>query len=217
MPALALTFDDGPNPRWTPRVLDALRAAGAQATFFPIAARAASHPALIARMLEEGHAVGVHCDEHVRHSARDEAWGRRDTARALARLEALGVRAALWRTPWGDVAEWTPLVAADAGLCVVGWTLDTHDWRGDSADAMLAAVRDGLWDGAVVLAHDGLGPGALRDGCAETVALIPRIAAVARERGLELCALEAAGPRDIEAGGAGLAARDDGARAGAAA
>ena len=105
---LALTFDDGPDPVWTPRLLDLLsRAAGPGSTFFPIAPRAAAQPALIARMLAEGHAVGLHCDEHVRHSTRDIDWGRRDTARALARLSALGVRPSLWRTPWGDVAPWS--------------------------------------------------------------------------------------------------------------
>ena len=69
MAALALTFDDGPDPVWTPRVLDALAACGARATFFPIAPRAERHPALIARMLADGHAVGLHCDEHAEAAA----------------------------------------------------------------------------------------------------------------------------------------------------
>jgi peptidoglycan/xylan/chitin deacetylase (PgdA/CDA1 family) len=188
--ALALTFDDGPDPVWTPRVLDALDACGARATFFPIAPRAARHPALVARILAAGHIVGLHCDEHVRHTERDEAWLRRDTAAALARLAALGVRPRLWRTPWGSAAPWTPRVAALHGLRLVPWSADTHDWRGDDAPAMLERIRGGLVAGAIVLAHDGLGPGALRDGCEQTVALIPSIAALAAERGLRLTTLE---------------------------
>ncbi len=191
MSALALTFDDGPDPRWTPRVLDALASAGARATFFPIAPRAARQPALIARMLAEGHAVGLHCDVHVRHTARDEAWLRRDTAAALARMDALGVRPTLWRTPWGVLAPWTTRVAAAQGLRLVPWSVDTHDWRGDRAAAMLERIGPGLVSGAVVLAHDGLGPGALRGDCAETVALIPRVAELAGARGLRLAALAA--------------------------
>ena len=62
MATLALTFDDGPDPVWTPHVLDALAATGARATFFPIAPSAGRHPALIARMLAEGHAIGLHCE-----------------------------------------------------------------------------------------------------------------------------------------------------------
>ncbi len=192
MAALALTFDDGPDPRWTPRVLDALARCGARATFFPVAPRAERCPALIARILADGHAVGLHCDEHVRHTDRDEAWLRRDTAAALERLAALGVRPRLWRTPWGALAPWTLRVAAQHGLRIVPWSVDTHDWRGDDAEAMLERIRGGLDAGAVVLAHDGLGPGARRADCEQTVALIPRVAAVAAERGLRLTALEAA-------------------------
>lgn len=191
MSALALTFDDGPDQVWTARVLDALKAAGARATFFPIATRAARHPALIARMLAEGHAVGLHCDVHVRHTERDESWLRRDSSRALERLASLGVRARLWRTPWGVVAPWTPGVAAEHGLRLVPWSADTHDWRGDKAASMLERIRSGVVAGAVVLAHDGLGPGALRGDCAETVDVIPRIAELAAARGLRLTALEA--------------------------
>jgi peptidoglycan/xylan/chitin deacetylase (PgdA/CDA1 family) len=194
--ALALTFDDGPDPVWTPRVLDALGEVGARATFFLIAPRAARRSELVARMLDEGHAVGLHCDVHVRHGARDEAWLHHDTATALERLAALGVQPTLWRAPWGELAPWTPRVAVEHGLRLVHWSTDTHDWRGDAAAEMLERIRSGLVPGAIVLAHDGLGPGALRRGCAQTVELIPRIAAHAKRRGLRLAALggEAATP-----------------------
>jgi peptidoglycan/xylan/chitin deacetylase (PgdA/CDA1 family) len=188
--ALALTFDDGPDPVWTPRILDALAAARAHATFFPIASRAAQQPELIARMLAEGHAVGLHCDEHVRHTDRDEAWLRRDTANALARLAWVGVRPTLWRTPWGVLAPWTDTVAAEHRLRLVPWTADTHDWRGDGALAMIERIRRGLVPAAIVLAHDGVGPGARRTDCAQTLALIPPLAKLATARGLELVALD---------------------------
>jgi peptidoglycan/xylan/chitin deacetylase (PgdA/CDA1 family) len=189
VPALALTFDDGPDPVWTPRILDALAAARARATFFPIAPRAARQPELVARMLAEGHAVGLHCDEHMRHTERDEAWLRRDTANALARLASLGVRPTLWRTPWGVLAPWTQTIAAEHGLRLVPWTADTHDWRGDGALAMIERIRARLVPGAIVLAHDGIGPGAQRTDCAQTLASIPRIAALAGAQGMDLVAL----------------------------
>jgi peptidoglycan-N-acetylglucosamine deacetylase len=194
--SLGLTFDDGPDPWWTPRVLDALGGAGARATFFPIAPRAEAHPELIARMLRESHIVGFHCDEHLRHSEHDAGWVMRDAARGLERLAAIGVRPTLWRTPWGDVAPWSRLVAAHVGLHIVGWTADTHDWRDNCAADMLEHIGPGLVSGAVVLAHDGLGPGALRSDCAQTVGLIRRVARVARERGLALTALGAGAQPD---------------------
>jgi peptidoglycan/xylan/chitin deacetylase (PgdA/CDA1 family) len=187
--ALALTFDDGPDPAWTPHLLDVLGAAGARATFFPIAGRAVENPRLIARMREDGHAIGLHCDEHVRHSSRGIGWLRRDTGRALAALAGVGVRPRLWRTPWGDVTRWSERIAADHGLRIVGWTADTHDWRGDRAVNMFAAIRSQLADGAVVLAHDGIGPGARRSGIAETIEFVRLVIAHARRAGMRLEAL----------------------------
>jgi peptidoglycan-N-acetylglucosamine deacetylase len=186
---LALTFDDGPDRLGTPLVLDALACAGARATFFVIGPRAAAHPGLVARMLDEGHTVGLHCDEHVRHSERDADWCAADTAHALQRLNGLGIAPALWRTPWGDSAPWTARIATEHGLRLVGWSVDSHDWRGDRADRMYADTRAGLRDGAIVLAHDGLGPGARRTDVRETVAYVERIAEHSRREGLGLEAL----------------------------
>ena len=189
MGTLRLTFDDGPDPRGTTRVLDALGAADAQATFFVLGARAAAQPKLIARILAEGHAVGLHGHEHLRHSELSRVAGEEDTDRALGVLGALGVEPSRWRTPWGEEAEWTREVARERGLDLVHWDADTHDWRGDPAPAMLAAVAPRLRDGAIVLAHDGLGPGALRDDCDETAALVGSLVAAGRELGLEPRAL----------------------------
>lgn len=166
-------------------MLDALRAANARATFFVLAPRAAAHPEVIARTLAEGHAIGVHGYEHTRHTELDAEAGAADLDRALAVLRQLGVRPEIWRTPWGVEAEWTRPTAAARGLRIVGWSADTHDWRGDAAGAMLAAVQPGIEDGAIVLAHDGLGPGATRSGCEETVALIDPLVALARSRDME--------------------------------
>ncbi|HET9102157.1 MAG TPA: polysaccharide deacetylase family protein [Solirubrobacteraceae bacterium] len=189
MSALALTLDDGPDAVTTPRLLDLLGAHGARATFFPMAERAAAHPELIARMLSEHHTVGVHCTAHERHSEHDAQWGRRDADRSLSVLTALGARPGLWRTPWGDRAPWTAQVAAERGLRLVGWDVDTHDWRGDTAAEMWTATCERLHPGAIVLAHDGIGPGARRRHGAETIAYAARLIAHADQHGLELEAL----------------------------
>ncbi|MDQ6835930.1 MAG: polysaccharide deacetylase family protein [Actinomycetota bacterium] len=189
MSTVALTFDDGPDAAFTPRILDLLAAARATATFFPIAPRAEAHPRLIARMLHEGHTVGLHCEEHIRHGERDADWCARDADRGLGRLRGLGVQPTLWRTPWGDVAPWTQRVARARGLRLVDWTVDTHDWRGDAAADMYAAVRPGLTAAAIVLAHDGIGPGARRSGAGATVAFTQLVVDHAHRAGLSLRAL----------------------------
>jgi peptidoglycan/xylan/chitin deacetylase (PgdA/CDA1 family) len=169
---VALTFDDGPDATWTPIILHELRRLEAVATFFLIAPRAAANPRPVEAMLEAGHGVGLHCWEHLRHSARTRADLERDTDRALAVLADLGVVPVLWRTPWGDTAPWTGDVARARGLEPVGWTADSHDWRGDTAAEMIAAVEDDLGPGGVVLMHDGIGPGARRRDCLQTLRLL---------------------------------------------
>jgi peptidoglycan/xylan/chitin deacetylase (PgdA/CDA1 family) len=186
---LALTFDDGPDRDGTRLVLDALARHGARATFFVIAPRAAAHPTLVARLVSDGHIVGLHCDEHIRHSERDADWCAADTRRALGRLRELGIVPTLWRTPWGDTAPWTEQIATDHNLKIIAWTVDTHDWRGDDAERMYADTRGRLHDGAIVLAHDGLGPGATRENAEATAAYVDLVAEHSRRNGLALAAL----------------------------
>lgn len=179
---MALTFDDGPDPVWTPLVLDALADAGARATFFVIAPRATRYPSLISRMREDGHDVAFHCKEHVRHDAMPPGGIETDVASGLPAL-AQPVRH--WRTPWGFVTPATEEVAQRHRLGLVGWTADTEDWRGDALDEMLARVRGRISPEAIVLMHDGVGPGAKRDGCAGTVDLVRPLVATVRSHGLE--------------------------------
>jgi peptidoglycan/xylan/chitin deacetylase (PgdA/CDA1 family) len=176
---VALTFDDGPDPRGTPLVLDALRRAGATATFFVLGERVERFPALHARMLADGHAVELHGYAHLRHSEHPRAVIEADLRRGLD-----VVPARCWRLPWGDVAPFTPDLAAAHDLRLVGWTADTHDWRGDETLASLE-----LHDEAVVLLHDGIGPGATRTDAANTARLIGPLVARIRALGLGIGAL----------------------------
>jgi peptidoglycan-N-acetylglucosamine deacetylase len=178
-PGLLLTFDDGPDETWTPRVLEELERCGARATFFAIGERLRTVPTLARRIMSAGHEIGLHCERHIRHTDLSEHEIEADTIAALASFAEVGLSPTRWRTPWGVCTSATERVAERHDLELVHWDIDTHDWRGDSVAEMLDAAAAALEDGAVVLMHDGLGPGALRSGCENTVELIAPLHALA--------------------------------------
>jgi peptidoglycan-N-acetylglucosamine deacetylase len=197
--SLSLTFDDGPDERWTADVLDALARCGARATFFMLGERVQRAAATARAVVEAGHDVQLHAHRHVRHSQLGEREIELDTEYALRALAAIDVRPTHWRTPWGVRTAATEAVAARHGLTLVDWTLDTHDWRGDPASAMFARARSQLTPGAVVLMHDALGPGALRAGCQSTVELIEPLVIAARAGGLRVEPIAGAAPAELVA------------------
>ena len=180
---LALTFDDGPDPRWTPAVLDLLRRHRMRATFCVVGEHVATHPELVRRIADEGHAL---CDHTWTH---DEALASRPTAIVRAELRrtydavvaATGGRAPLYfRAPAG---RWSPRVVAEArrlGLRPLGWSVDPADWRGPPPAAIASQVLQGATHGAIVLLHDGYGHRAA------TVAALDTILPALAERRLSL-------------------------------
>ncbi|MDP8952434.1 MAG: polysaccharide deacetylase family protein [Actinomycetota bacterium] len=172
VPRISLTFDDGPDPIWTPRVLGALQRVEARATFFVVTPLARRFPRVISNLLRYGHGVEFHCTEHVRHTEQSRKEVEADVRDGLRELHRQGVRPRFWRPPWGVLAPFTAEIAYAFGLELALWTEGTHDWRGDLASEILERVGPELRPGSVVLMHDGIGPGARRSGCGETVALV---------------------------------------------
>jgi peptidoglycan/xylan/chitin deacetylase (PgdA/CDA1 family) len=158
---------------------------GVRATFFVLGERVARWPELLGDVIAAGHAVEVHGFGHPRHPECSREHVERDLAAALEVLGRHDVAPVWWRAPWGHLAEFTPVVAEERGLKLAGWTLDSHDWRGDTAPDMLRALEPRLVPGGIVLAHDGVGDGARRASADSTAALIGLLVAAAREKGLE--------------------------------
>jgi len=180
---VALTFDDGPDVRGTADVLDALDASGVKATFFVLGERVEENPGLLQRVLEAGHDVEVHGYEHLRHPQTPRAKVEADVDRVLRTLEKHGVTPTWWRIPWGHLAEFTPEIAEERGLTIVGWHADTHDWRGESAREMLDQLPT-LQNGDIVLAHDGVGSGARRSTAKQTAELVAPLVRRVKDQGL---------------------------------
>jgi peptidoglycan/xylan/chitin deacetylase (PgdA/CDA1 family)/GT2 family glycosyltransferase len=164
---MALTFDDGPDPQWTPMILDVLRQYHAHATFFLIGSKVNQYPDLVRRIVTEGHEVGVHTFTHP-DLASVPAWRRRLevslTANAIAAATGRPVR--LVRPPYSSTTQAVTgdafaamRTVADMGYLVVLADRDTEDWRRPGVEAILHAARtgDGTGAGAVVMLHDGGG------------------------------------------------------------
>ncbi len=188
---LTLTFDDGPEPVWSARVLHELQRRDAPATFFLVGERVRKFPEQARAIVAGGNEVQLHCHTHIRHSELNESEIERDTREALSALAAVGVRPTFWRTPWGVTTSDTLRVARRHRLQLVRWRIDTHDWRGDTAQEMLTRANPQLRTGGVVLMHDGIGPGSRRENCENTVELIGPLLDAARSEGLNLTPLSA--------------------------
>jgi peptidoglycan/xylan/chitin deacetylase (PgdA/CDA1 family) len=195
-PGVALTFDDGPDPDWTPRFLDELERLQVRATFFLLGARASDQRRLVRRMRRAGHEIGLHGNRHLRHDEATRAAIEEDTRAALATLGRRRIR--LWRPPHGVVTQDSVDVAGDHGLELVRWTADTQDWQPDrTVESMLALAEPLLVPGAVVLMHDAVGPGSARDSPQPTLALLEPLVEAIRARGLETTLIE--GPAPVSA------------------
>jgi peptidoglycan/xylan/chitin deacetylase (PgdA/CDA1 family) len=154
VPAVALTFDDGPDPATTPAVLDRLDELGLRATFFCLGAHAAAHPGLVAETLRRGHQVETHGYEHAHHFARTPRWVRADLDRAMQAMAAAGARPRWFRPPYGQATGPTLVEARRRGLSVVLWSAWGREWDAPDSAAVARRVNDGVGPGSVVLLHD---------------------------------------------------------------
>ncbi len=182
---VSFTFDDGPDPVWTPHVHSELERLDVRATFFVTGVRALRHPEVLRAGLDAGHEIQLHCHRHIRHDKLTESQLRLDTERALEALSKAGVTPALWRAPWGVTTVASERIARSLGLQLHRWSIDTHDWRGDPPETMVAAAAPDLHAGGSLLMHDALGPGSRRSGCENTVALLDGLTVSSRELGLD--------------------------------
>lgn len=148
-----LTFDDGPNRAYTPRVLALLKRYDAKATFFMIGNQAAANRDLVRRVRAEGHAIGNHTYTHPWLSKRPASV----VASELRRTDAVVGRTTCMRPPGGFVNGTVRSVSARQGKKVVLWTVDPADWRRPGAGVIASRTLTTSRPGSIVLMHDGGG------------------------------------------------------------
>jgi len=190
--AAVLTFDDGPDERGTPEVLEALEALGVQATFFVLGSHVREHPALAREIRDRGHDLALHGMTHRRHDGLSPAEAGSELRAGLEAIEAvLGERPRWYRPPFGRSSPALAAACDELGLELVYWTSWGFDWEPIPAEAIAQTVRRDLAAGTIVLLHDSARY-AERDEAAATAAALPAIVAAARDAGLDLLPLRTA-------------------------
>ncbi|MFD0573424.1 bifunctional polysaccharide deacetylase/glycosyltransferase family 2 protein [Kitasatospora gansuensis] len=180
---IALTFDDGPDPVWTPQILDVLRRNEVRATFFAVGTQVAAHPDLARRIVADGHQIGLHTFTHT-NLGTAPAWRRSLELREsqLAVAYATGVTTPLLRPPYSSTsnalsdADWSAVLAAgEDGYLTVLTTQDSEDWRRPGTAGIVANATPKDQAGQIVLLHDAGGDRSQTVAALEQ--LIPRLRA----------------------------------------
>lgn len=155
---IALTFDDGPDPDFTPTILEKLAKYNVLATFFLLGENAEKYPEIAKDIVAAGHIIGNHTYTHPKSTKLDLDSFKHEVGQADELLTTLsGYRPKFFRPPYGDIdaekLEWL----TKQELFTVQWNLDTDDWRGLSADVITQKVASGAYPGSIVLQHNAKG------------------------------------------------------------
>ena len=186
---LALTFDDGPSPETTPRVLAILAQHGAKACFFVMGRKAKAHPELLREIVAAGHELGLHGYEHDRlFSLRGTRYVQHDIARTRDAIESAGVPASRWfRPPIGFVSHLTVWGARAAGVTLVGASTRALDgFAGAKSERVAARLVRGAVPGAILALHDA---SEHDDYLPASLEALPSLLAAAAERKLSCVTL----------------------------
>jgi peptidoglycan/xylan/chitin deacetylase (PgdA/CDA1 family) len=181
---IALTFDDGPDDKYTPQILDVLHRYHVPATFFVVGYRSQGHPAIIKRIVKEGHALGNHSYNHANPAMLTEAQFQKqiETTQLILR-QIIGFEPRLIRTPYGALNEAQLHWAAAHGFVIVNWDIDSQDWKQLSSAQVLGNILSHTHKGAIVLQHSA---GGQRQDLSGTVKALPALIEQLKMQGYEL-------------------------------
>ncbi|MEO8578753.1 MAG: polysaccharide deacetylase family protein [Gemmatimonadales bacterium] len=186
---VALTFDDGPNPDATPRILDTLRDRGVRATFFVLGSHAERWPELVRRISHEGHQIGNHGYFHRKLQFKSPFYVSRDIRLGIRAIRrAGGPKPRYFRAPHGFRSPWTTPIALSYGERTVGWSLGVWDSDRPGVDEIVRRTLEGVSPGSIVLLHDGDGYNPDGDRM-QTADALPQIIDRLKEQGYEFATL----------------------------
>src|SRR5690625_1580842 len=151
---VALTFDDGPAPTTTPKLLDILASEGVPATFFVLGAQVQKYPEIVERAANEGHEIGSHTWKHARLTLLPSKAVKKDLDKTNRMIKnAIGTAPMLLRPPYGSTNKKVAKVAKQAGLAVILWDVDSRDWEHRNPKKTVKEAKAAR-DGSIILLHD---------------------------------------------------------------
>jgi peptidoglycan/xylan/chitin deacetylase (PgdA/CDA1 family) len=153
---LAMTFDDGPHPSLTPKLLDILKERNIKCTFFLIGQNVKAYPQIVRRIIAEGHEIGAHTYTHCSLTSRSDAQIRSELQRSEEVLmTAANYRPQLIRPPYGAInTRIKQLMFSEFGYSTIMWSVDPQDWRRPGVSVVTSRLVSGARPGAIMLAHD---------------------------------------------------------------
>ncbi|MDD5610082.1 MAG: polysaccharide deacetylase family protein [Candidatus Omnitrophica bacterium] len=174
---IALTFDDGPSPKWTPRILDELKSSGAKATFFMIGEHVEKYPDIARRVAGEGHDIGIHTFHHsitIFHTEATLEKEIKDTAKIIR--DITGKTTKLFRPPKAWMTRSQKTKIKNLGYEIVLWSLNSKDWVTFDARHIRRYILRHVQPGDIILFHDSGGVFSTEGGNRkETVKTLPRL------------------------------------------
>jgi peptidoglycan-N-acetylglucosamine deacetylase len=179
---IALTFDDGPHPAYTPKLLDILKQYNAKATFFVVGEMAEKSPDLVKAEIAAGHSVGNHTYHHVnltkipKEDVAVEIKACGDVIKGIT-----GVAPHLFRPPGGDYNKQVAMVSEAEGYKMILWTDDPADYASPGDKVIRVRLLDRVSNGGIILIHDGV---------QETVDVLPKILQTLKDKGFELVTID---------------------------
>lgn len=151
-PKIAITFDDGPDPVYTPQLLDGLKERQARATFFLMGKQAKAYPELVRRIQEEGHLIGNHTYSHIQLGKNNRETFKAEVIKTNELLQEItGEEVQFVRPPYGS---WDKSLEAEITMLPVLWTIDPMDWCSDNVAGIVRKVTSKAEDNAIILMHD---------------------------------------------------------------
>lgn len=188
-PWIALTFDDGPNPLYTPQLLDILKEAGIKATFFVMGKQALKYHHILERMHSEGHIIGCHSFSH-RHAWLMSPWHTfKDLELTYQAIESfLGYKPRWYRPPWGMFNLCSAAAARKLDLKIAYWSIEAQDWEATTtAQHIYDTIISRAQPGSIIVLHDNRGaPGAP----AKTLEALPSIIEALKKKGYTFVTLD---------------------------